>query len=59
MGYLGASLTGVGTGFLIEKFSWNAAFYFWLFGALFAASMISFVWKYEKKAIQKNVKIHS
>jgi sugar phosphate permease len=53
MGYLGASLTGVGTGFLIEKFSWNAAFYFWIVGALISAAMILFVWKYEKEKIKK------
>ncbi len=44
MGYLGASLTGVGTGLLIEKISWNAAFYFWIFGAVFAAVMVMFIW---------------
>lgn len=47
MGYLGASLTGVGTGYLIDKFNWDAAFYFWIFGAVFAAVMILFVWKFE------------
>jgi len=47
MGYLGASLTGVGTGLLIDKFSWSAAFYFWIIGAVFAAIMILFVWKFE------------
>lgn len=51
MGYVGASLTGVGTGFLIEKFSWMAAFYFWILGAVFAAIMIAFVWKYEVKKV--------
>ncbi len=25
---VGASLTGVGTGYLIEKFGWSAGFYF-------------------------------
>ena len=49
MGYVGASLTGVGTGYLIENFSWDAAFYFWIFGAVFAAIMILFVWKFELK----------
>ena len=49
MGYVGASLTGVGTGYLIDKFSWNAAFGFWIFGAIFAAIMIVFVWKYEAR----------
>ena len=49
MGYVGASLTGVGTGYLIDSFSWDAAFYFWIFGAVFAAIMILFVWKAELK----------
>jgi len=44
MGYLGASLTGVGTGILIEKLSWNAAFYFWISGAFFAALMVLLIW---------------
>jgi sugar phosphate permease len=48
MGYLGASLTGVGTGYLIEKFSWNAAFYFWIFGAVFAAIMTLLIWIYKE-----------
>lgn len=49
MGYVGASLTGVGTGYLIDNFSWNAAFYFWISGAILAAIMITFVWRYELK----------
>ncbi|RLC55296.1 MAG: MFS transporter, partial [Candidatus Cloacimonadota bacterium] len=49
MGYVGAALTGVGTGYLIDNFSWDAAFYFWIFGAVFAAIMILFVWKVELK----------
>ena len=49
MGYVGASLTGVGTGYLIENFSWDAAFGFWVFGAILAAIMILFVWKFELK----------
>lgn len=34
MGYLGASLTGVGTGYVIENFGWNAGLYFWISGAV-------------------------
>ncbi|MCF7922974.1 MAG: MFS transporter [Candidatus Marinimicrobia bacterium] len=49
MGYAGASLTGVGTGYLIDNYSWDAAFYFWIFGALMAAGMMIFVWKHELK----------
>ena len=49
MGYVGASLTGIGTGYLIDNFSWNAAFGFWISGAILAAIMITFVWRYEFK----------
>jgi len=49
MGYLGASLTGVGTGYLIEKFSWDAGFYFWIIGAIFAAIMTLFIWVYKER----------
>ena len=49
MGYAGASITGVGTGYLIDHFSWDAAFYFWIFGAIMAACMLIFVWKHELK----------
>ncbi len=52
MGYLGASLTGVGTGYLIEKFGWNAGFYFWIFGALFAAIMTLLVWIFKERRIE-------
>jgi sugar phosphate permease len=52
MGYLGASLTGVGTGYLIEKFGWNAGFYFWIFGAIFAAIMIFFIWFYKERKFE-------
>ncbi len=57
MGYLGASLTGVGTGYLIENYSWNAAFNFWILGAVFAAVMILFVWKKENQAVKKTATI--
>jgi len=44
-GYIGAALTGVGTGFLIDNFGWNYAFYFWIFGAIAAAILMSMLWK--------------
>ncbi len=31
MRYLGASLRGLETGYLIENFGWNVGFYFWIF----------------------------
>ena len=52
MGYLGASLTGLGTGYLIENFGWNAGFYFWIFGAVFAAIMTLFMWNYKEREVE-------
>jgi MFS transporter, OPA family, glycerol-3-phosphate transporter len=43
-GYIGAALTGVGTGFLIDNFGWSYAFYFWILGAVGAAILMSFLW---------------
>jgi len=48
-GYVGAALTGVGTGFLLDKFNWNYAFYFWLGGAIMAAILMSTLWKYRRE----------
>jgi len=44
-GYIGAALTGVGTGFLIDNFGWNHAFYFWIAGALGAALLMGLIWR--------------
>jgi len=52
MGYLGASLTGAGTGYLIENFGWNAGFYFWIFGAIFAAIMTLLIWIYKEREVE-------
>jgi len=49
MGYLGAGLTGVGTGYLVDKFGWDAGFYFWICGAIFAAIMTLFLWNCKNK----------
>ncbi|OGZ18338.1 MAG: hypothetical protein A2Z68_00360 [Candidatus Nealsonbacteria bacterium RBG_13_38_11] len=46
-GYVGAALTGVGTGFLLDNFGWNYAFYFWLSGAVIAAILMIKLWNYE------------
>jgi len=52
MGYLGAALTGVGTGYLVEKYGWGAGFYFWIFGAIFAAVMTLLIWVYENPEVE-------
>lgn len=45
-GYIGAALTGIGTGFLIDNFGWNYAFYFWILGAICAAILMALLWNY-------------
>lgn len=52
VGYLGAFLTGVGTGYLVDKFGWNAGFYFWICGAIFAAVMTLLIWSYERQKVK-------
>jgi len=47
-GYIGAALTGVGTGFLVDNFGWNYAFYFWLSGAIMTLILLTILWHYEK-----------
>jgi len=46
-GYIGAALTGIGSGLLIDKYSWNAAFYFWIAGAFTAAILMASLWNYK------------
>lgn len=45
-GYIGAAITGVGSGWLIDNFGWNYAFYFWVLGALGAAILMTMIWNY-------------
>ena len=47
VGYAGAALTGVVSGFLVDRLSWTAAFYFWIGGALLAAFMMRLLWRLE------------
>ena len=49
-GYIGAALTGVGTGFLLDNYGWNHAFYFWLSGAVLAAYLMLILWRHNKQA---------
>ena len=45
-GYFGAALTGVISGFLIDNYGWNAAFYFWVVGVFMAIVLMAFQWNY-------------
>ena len=46
-GYLGAGLVGVGTGFLVDRWGWNAGFGFWIAAAFIAAGLMAFLWTYK------------
>jgi len=52
MEYLGAGWTGLEAGDLIENFGWDACFYFWIFGAIFAAIMMVFIWNNAERALK-------
>jgi OPA family glycerol-3-phosphate transporter-like MFS transporter len=46
-GYIGAAITGVASGWLADSFGWNAAFNFWIIGALCAAGLMAVLWTYK------------
>lgn len=48
-GYIGAILSGVGTGFIIQKFSWNGAINFWILSALISLVICLILLKKEVK----------
>lgn len=48
-GYVGAILSGVGTGVIIDKFSWNGALYFWMISAAICIAICVSIWKNENK----------
>lgn len=46
LGYVGASVTAVVSGWLAENYGWNWAFVLWAGGALLAAALTSLLWRY-------------
>ena len=54
LGYFGAALTSVISGFLIDHLGWNAAFYFWVVGVFIAIVLMASQWNY----IPKKGKFH-
>ena len=45
--YIGAGLTGVFSGWLIDIFGWDAAFYFWVISAIIASILMIALWNYK------------
>ncbi len=48
-GYIGAALTGIVSGWLIDAFSWDAAFNFWVVSAIVAGILMIVLWNYKPK----------
>lgn len=46
LGYVGASVTAVASGWLADEFGWTSAFALWAGGALLAAVLMAFLWNY-------------
>ena len=44
-GYIGASMTGVFTGWLVDNYSWTAGFWYWIIAALVAAVIMLALWR--------------
>lgn len=49
-GYIGAVLSSVGTGFMVDKFSWNGAVWFWIASSVVCIGIcvVLAVWEYKK-----------
>lgn len=48
-GYIGAGLTSVFSGWLVDNYNWDAAFYFWVISAIVASLLMLSLWKYKPK----------
>jgi sugar phosphate permease len=47
LGYIGAFLTSIISGILIDNYGWGAAFNFWIASAFIAAGLMITLWKYK------------
>lgn len=47
MGYIGAAITAILSGWLIDNFGWNSAFYLWVAAAVIAAILMIILWNYK------------
>lgn len=46
LGYMGATLTGVGTGWLIEHYNWTVCFQAWAVSVWVGAALMALLWRY-------------
>ena len=48
-GYVGAGLQGVVTGWLVDRWGWDAGLGFWLVCTLLGAGLVAIMWKYKRE----------
>lgn len=48
-GYIGAILSGAGSGYMIDHFGWSGGFYLWIAGALIAALLCATMWNVKSR----------
>ncbi len=46
-GYLGAVLSSSGTGYMVDKFGWNGAIYFWIIAAIICIVICLGIWGFD------------
>lgn len=51
IGYVGAGLTAVGTGFLVDNWGWNAGFAFWIIAAFVGAGLMGVLSLASKRSV--------
>ena len=44
-GYIGAAMTGIFTGWLVDQYGWTAGFWYWIIAALVAAFIMLTLWR--------------
>ena len=44
-GYIGAAMTGIFTGWLVDNYSWTAGFWYWIIAALVAGFIMLALWR--------------
>ncbi len=48
--YVGAAITGIGSGWLIDTYGWSAALTFWMASAFVASVCMMTLWRYRPPA---------
>jgi len=49
MGYIGAGIQGIVTGFLVDRFGWSAGLAFWIVCAFLGAGLMATLWNWKRQ----------